>query len=135
MDGRRCLRGGSNKTDQGIQAKKYSRIANRGQNVINYRTNSVGLRLALEATSILENNREFVTYDTICAGETYTWEGEQFIESGSYTKALQNIHGCDSIVTLHLHVNPTYEIHDTIVACDSYLYNPFSKNGGGYNPL
>ena len=131
VDGRRCLRGGSNKMDQGIQAKKYSRIANRGQNVINYRTNSVGLRLALEATGIMENNREFVTYDTICAGETITWNGKTYSKPGAYTDTLQNIHGCDSIVTLHLQVNPTYEIHDTIVVCGSYLFNPFSKNEEG----
>lgn len=69
------------------------------------------------------------TYDTICAGDTYTWNGNTYSRPGAYTDTLQNIHGCDSIVTLHLHVNPTYEIHDTIIACDSYLYNPFSKNG------
>ena len=64
---------------------------------------------------------------TICYGETYSWNGNTYTTLGSYTDTLQNIYGCDSIVTLHLHVNPTYEIHDTIVACDSYLYNPFSR--------
>ena len=67
-------------------------------------------------------------YDTICAGETYTWHGNIYTRPGTYTDTLTNIYGCDSIVTLHLQVNSTYEIHDTIVACDSYLFNPFSKN-------
>lgn len=130
VDGRRCARGGSNKATQGANAKKYSRLANRGQGTIDSRVNSGGVRLALEATGIMENNREFVTYDTICAGDTYTWEGDTYTESGSYTKTLQNIYGCDSIVTLHLQVNPTYETQETVVACDSYVFNPFGKIGG-----
>ena len=60
------------------------------------------------------------TRDTICAGESYTWNGKTYTKPGSYTDTLQNIYGCDSIVTLHLQVNPTYEVHDTVVACDSY---------------
>lgn len=75
------------------------------------------------------------TRDTICAGESYEWNGKTYFKPGIYTDTLQNIHSCDSIVTLHLHVNPTYEVHDTIVACDSYTFNPFNKNGGGYNHL
>ena len=71
------------------------------------------------------------TRDTICAGETYTWNGKIYTKPGTYTDTLSNIHGCDSIVTLHLHVNPTYEVHDTIVACDNYTFNPFNKNGEG----
>ena len=135
VDGRRCLRGGSNKTDQGANAKKYSRLANRGYFSTEAKLSHCGLRLALEATGIMENNREFVTYDTICAGDTYTWEGDTYTESGAYTKTLQNIYGCDSIVTLHLQVNPTYETQETVVACDSYVFNPFGKIGGGHNAL
>ena len=130
VDGRRCLRGGSNKTDQGANAKKYSRLANRGYSSTEAKLSHWGLRLALEATGIMENNREFVTYDTICAGDTYTWEGDTYTESGAYTKTLQNIYGCDSIVTLHLQVNPTYETQETVVACDSYVFIPFGKIGG-----
>ncbi len=74
---------------------------------------------------------------TICAGESYTWEanGNTYTKPGSYTDTLQNIYGCDSIVTLHLQVNPTYETQETVVACDSYVFNPFGKIGGGYNAL
>ncbi len=130
-DGQKCLRGGSNKPEQGVNAKKYSRLANRGHSGTETKLSHWGLRLALEATGIMENNREFVTYDTICAGDTYTWEGDTYTESGAYTKTLQNIYGCDSIVTLHLQVNPTYETQETVVACNSYVFNPFGKIGGG----
>ena len=63
------------------------------------------------------------TYDTICVGETYEWNGEKYTESGTYTKTLQNIYGCDSVVTLHLKVNQTQYAEETITACDSYTWN------------
>ena len=114
VDGKRCVRGGSNKTNQGASARKYSRLANRGHINSNTTESHVGLRLALEATGIMENNREFVTYDTICAGETITWNGKTYSKPGSYTDTLQNIHGCDSIVTLHLEVLPDPPITFTV---------------------
>ena len=108
VDGRRCVRGGCNMQDYGADTKKYSRIANRGYLILNTKESHVGLRLALEATGIMENNREFVTYDTICAGESYTWDANKkiYTKPGTYTDTLQNIYGCDSIVTLHLEVLP-----------------------------
>ena len=41
---------------------------------------------------------------TIIEGETYTWNGEVYETAGVYTKPLQTVHGCDSIVTLNLTV-------------------------------
>ena len=88
-------------------------------------------RFVLDADRVIgEDNTTYQAYDTICAGESYTWNGNTYTKPGSYTDTLSNIHGCDSIVTLHLEVNPTYEIHDTIVACDSYTFNPFNLGGG-----
>jgi hypothetical protein len=92
-------------------------------------------RFVLDADRVIgEDNTTYQAFDTICAGESYTWNGNTYTKPGSYTDTLSNIHGCDSIVTLHLEVNPTYEIHDTIVACDSYTFNPFNL-GGGCNHL
>ena len=64
-----------------------------------------------------------IQYDTICFGETYIWNGTEYTTSGSYTDTLTTIYGCDSVVTLNLIVNPTYEHHDTIVARDSYNWH------------
>ncbi|MBR1564632.1 MAG: hypothetical protein IJ650_04725 [Paludibacteraceae bacterium] len=36
------------------------------------------------------------------AETSYTWEGTTYTESGDYTKTLQTVAGCDSVVTLHL---------------------------------
>ena len=43
---------------------------------------------------------------TICSGESYTWNGKTYSKPGTYTDTLTNIHGCDSIVTLHLTILP-----------------------------
>ncbi len=44
--------------------------------------------------------------NTICNGDTYLWNNQSYNQSGWYTQALQNQNGCDSVVTLHLIVNP-----------------------------
>ena len=44
----------------------------------------------------------------ICQGEVYTFNGNDYVQTGLYTDSLKTIHGCDSIVTLNLIVYPTY---------------------------
>ena len=43
---------------------------------------------------------------TVAYGETHTWNGVTYTESGSYSATLQDAFGCDSVVTLHLTVLP-----------------------------
>ena len=62
-------------------------------------------------------------YATICHGETYTWNGQTYSTEGEYSVTLQNVLGCDSIVTLHLTVNQTKYAEEIIIACDSYTWN------------
>lgn len=41
----------------------------------------------------------------------YTWNGHTYRESGDYQQTLEDIHGCDSLVTLHLEIEePSVEI-------------------------
>lgn len=41
----------------------------------------------------------------------YSWNGQNYTQSGDYTQVLTDIHGCDSIVTLHLEIlEPAVEI-------------------------
>ncbi|MFA7081407.1 MAG: gliding motility-associated C-terminal domain-containing protein [Bacteroidales bacterium] len=63
----------------------------------------------------------------ICNGDTYSLYQFNEYETGLYTKNLQTIDGCDSIVTLNLVVHPTY-LFDTIdeVICKN---NPFTEHG------
>jgi hypothetical protein len=47
-------------------------------------------------------------YDSICQGEIYTWHGNSYAQSGTYTDKLSSQDGCDSTHILHLHVNKSY---------------------------
>ena len=47
---------------------------------------------------------DVVEYDTICPGETITWNGETFATAGEHTLTLQNENGCEYQATLHLHI-------------------------------
>ena len=46
---------------------------------------------------------------TICYGETYTWQGKEYTESGDYSVTYQDVNGCDSVVSLALTVYPQTE--------------------------
>ena len=65
-------------------------------------------------------------YDTICNGYTYTWQGTTYNTSGDYTTTLLDANGCDSLITLHLHVlqdiQPT-EQHVSICYGETYVWN------------
>ena len=51
---------------------------------------------------------------TICSGESYTWRGGEYTESGVYSDTLQSVEGCDSVVTLNLKVAHTYSSGETV---------------------
>ena len=44
----------------------------------------------------------------ICEGSSYKFNGKDLTEQGTYVDSLKALHGCDSIVTLHLTVNKPY---------------------------
>ena len=62
---------------------------------------------------------------TICDSELpYTWRDTVFqpgTATGSYVFHRETIHGCDSMVTLSLVVNPTYNQQEAATICDSEL--------------
>ena len=47
---------------------------------------------------------DVVEYDTICPGETITWNGVTFATAGEHTLTLPNENGCEYQATLHLHI-------------------------------
>ena len=64
-------------------------------------------------------------YDTICDNQPYEWNGQTLSKTGEYQATLTSfITGCDSIITLHLVVNPTQytEVYDTICPADTREY-------------
>ena len=41
----------------------------------------------------------------------YTWNAESYCTSGDYTQTLQTVHGCDSVVTMHLTITVGIDDH------------------------
>ena len=78
-------------------------------------------------------------YDTICQGNIYNGYGFSFTAdtTGRYTRNMQTLEGCDSIVNLSLLVNPIY--NDTIISeiCQGQTYSQFgfNENTAGFYTL
>lgn len=47
-----------------------------------------------------------------CPDSCYAWNGESYFQSGDYTQTLQTVHGCDSVVTLHLTITVGIDNHE-----------------------
>ena len=59
----------------------------------------------------------------ICQGEGYTLpNGTNVVAAGSYPVTFQTIHGCDSIITTNLTVNPTYGSSLNVAICQGDTY-------------
>jgi hypothetical protein len=56
------------------------------------------------------------------ACSNYTWNGETYTTSGTYTKQFRTTGGCDSIVTLNLIINQPTSGDTTAVVCDSFTW-------------
>lgn len=73
----------------------------------------------------------------ICQNATYSFNGRTLNQAGTYVDTLISEMGCDSIVTLSLTVNPTYDtaIYDTINQGDTLLFNELAYTQAGTYPL
>ena len=69
----------------------------------------------------------------ICEGTTYTENGFNVSEAGTYTQTLQTVNGCDSVVTLNLTVNPVASTNLTAAICEgtTYTENGFNVSEAG----
>ena len=63
----------------------------------------------------------------ICDGGSYDFFGQTLTTAGTYTHTLQSIHGCDSVITLTLSVNPVFNTPITAEICDGGSYNFFGQ--------
>lgn len=57
-----------------------------------------------------------------CNGEGYIFGNEVIYQSGTYEQSLTSTAGCDSLVTLHLTVNPTIETFLNVSICNGAAY-------------
>ena len=62
----------------------------------------------------------------ICEGSSYTENGFNASEAGTYTQNLQTVNGCDSVVTLTLTVNPVANTTLSATICEGSVY---TENG------
>lgn len=68
---------------------------------------------------VCPSKSDYNVVDTLVVCDEYTWNGITYTESGIYTDTLPTIHGCDSIVTLHLTVNRSAISEVSLTVCDS----------------
>ena len=99
-------------------------------------TNPRTITLTQDTTFIANFERVVYTQEihhAICEGSVYSENGFNANEAGTYTQNLQTINGCDSIVTLTLTVNPTYNItiDASINEGETYEENGFSESEAG----
>jgi hypothetical protein len=67
---------------------------------------------------------------TLCAGETYTINGETYSEEGVYSTTFQNTNGCDSTVTTTLFLLPASNSSQEVELCAGETY---TINGETYS--
>jgi hypothetical protein len=74
-----------------------------------------------------------VINDTICFGDSYSFNSLTLTSSGPYTANLNSINGCDSIVALNLVVRDQNQsfITDTICFGETYNFNSTTLNSTG----
>ncbi|HBG70525.1 MAG: hypothetical protein A2W93_03660 [Bacteroidetes bacterium GWF2_43_63] len=65
----------------------------------------------------------YVENYSICQGQSFTWHGTTYSSAGTYTKTYTTIHGCDSIFTLNLAVNPVYAFNENQAICQGETIN------------
>lgn len=72
--------------------------------------------------------------DTICSNQFYIFNNQSINKTGLYINKLSGANGCDSIVQLHLQINPIFDYYQTIlVHWDStYVYNGQELADGKY---
>jgi hypothetical protein len=75
------------------------------------------------------NNSETEDF-TVTECDTYTWHGEPYTESGTYTYTTTTAQGCERVETLYLTINETLEADYFVTVCDNEL--PFVWHGTEY---
>ena len=78
-------------------------------------------------TILVHSHEESDVYEAICENGTYNFFGQTLNTPGVYSHTLQSIHGCDSIVRLHLTLNELTSTQFTVSDgenCDEFYWNP-----------
>jgi uncharacterized protein (TIGR02145 family) len=70
---------------------------------------------------------------TTCSNQPYNFNGSSLVLNGVYKDTLINVLGCDSVVTLNLSVNQSYQDTFTVLQCagTTYMFGNQSLNSTG----
>ena len=86
--------------------------------------------ITFNETTVYGNEITFTTECNIFEGDifatacdSYIWNGQTYSQSGNYTQHFQNVHGCDSAVTLHLTIHQSSHVESNITSCGTYTWN------------
>lgn len=78
--------------------------------------------------TVISNDIKVTTLEeTICEGQQFQVGDSSYTQTGFYRAAIPRLEGCDSIVTLDLLVNPTFDQDTTITICEGFSF-PFGEN-------
>lgn len=79
------------------------------------------------------------TLQSVCSGDTLTWNGRKYYAAGVYSDTLRSIHGCDSITVLSLSITQGFstQLYDTICQGTAFSFKDslFSISGRYYEAL
>jgi hypothetical protein len=91
-------------------------------------TSAAGCDSTATLNLTINNSNSSATIVSVCAATLpYSWNGNSYTASGSYSVTLTNASGCDSVATLNLTVNNASSTSVSFAVCSSQL--PFSWNG------
>jgi len=72
-------------------------------------TSSTGCAATSNAVQVtVRPNSASTVNASICQGQTYTFGSQSLTSAGTYNRTVTSANGCDSVITLNLTVNPTY---------------------------
>ena len=77
----------------------------------------------VSVTILVRPHEEKDIYEAICDNDTYNYYGQSLSTEGVYDHTLSNMYGCDSILHLHLTVNPNVSSDFSVDRCDEYYWD------------
>lgn len=76
----------------------------------------------ISVTILVRPHEEKDLYEAICENDTYSFYGQNLSAEGVYDHTLSTMYGCDSILHLHLTVNPNESSDFSVDRCDEYYW-------------
>ena len=83
---------------------------------------TITLKLTLIAPIAVTNNQQ------ICAGGSYTINGNTYTTAGTYTDVMPSVNGCDSTITTNLSIVSSFNVNNPQTICQGGSYSVGTSN-------